>query len=51
MVGDDPVHDIRGALGAGWAHAVRVSRDPPADAPAGAAVVAAVSDAPAALGL
>jgi putative hydrolase of the HAD superfamily len=52
MIGDNPVNDIAGALGAGWAAAVLVAVDPPpADLPARAAVVASVAEAPRALGL
>jgi putative hydrolase of the HAD superfamily len=52
MIGDNPVNDIAGALGAGWAAAVLVAVDPPpADLPAEAAVVSSVAHAPHALGL
>lgn len=52
MVGDNPVNDIAGALGAGWAAAVLVAVDPPPpDLPPAAAIVASVGEAPGALGL
>ena len=36
MIGDNPVNDIAGALGAGWAAAVLVAVDPPPRRPAAA---------------